>query len=283
MKPSEIKELLTSRSVYNFLKYKFREKKKCKFSYDLNFQKRFKNKGRFYNETSKTILNKQLVVTGLNWKFIKAADIYFILKPFEGHLGGIRKVSIFAYNSILKKKKYLHRNELKFSDSIHKTKQVRGSIFQKDKKIFAHIECDSEETMIYLFNQCNGLEIGVENQIIDMRIVDFKSRKKLLLMESVKEIPNNYKPGYLRSDFHDNKKNLVKKKNRKDKFLLHKMEGKDFKIKLQIYNEKFNPHASEVFYFYKLIKDNSFFNFKSNIFLTGEKVLPGKLISKKKL
>lgn len=31
MKPSEIKELLTSRSVYNFLKYKFREKKNVNF------------------------------------------------------------------------------------------------------------------------------------------------------------------------------------------------------------------------------------------------------------
>jgi len=94
---------------------------------------------------------------------------------------------------------------------------------------------------------------------------------------------SNPKLNFPHSNFHKKKKNLKKKKNRKDKFLLHKMEGKDFKIKLQIYNEKFNPHASEVFYFYNLIKDNSFFNFKSNIFLTGEKVLPGKLISKKKL
>ena len=57
MNPTQVKEPLTSWTIYNFLKYKFGEKNKNKFSFDLNFHGKFKNKNRIFDEKPETTLN----------------------------------------------------------------------------------------------------------------------------------------------------------------------------------------------------------------------------------
>jgi hypothetical protein len=279
MKIIVIKNFLTSWSKNNFLKFNLLSENKNKFSFDINFKEKLNNENEIFYENNKITSNKQLVISGLNWKLIKAADIYFILKPFENHLGGIKRVSIFTYTSILKMTKSCSKNDLEKFDLNYKKIKKKKIFFRKNKKYLAHIDCDSEETMKYLFKQCNGLEIGVENQIIDMRIINLNSLKKLFLIESVENIPSNFKPGFLKNELQDKKINAFRGK--KEKILTLKIKKENFNFKYKYFKEKFLLKNSKLFYFYIFIRNKSFLDFKSNVLLKGGKILCGKPISKK--
>ena len=276
-----VKNFITSWSKINFLKFKLLPEIKNKFSLDLNFKEKFNNEKKIFYENHKITSNKQLVISGLNWKLIKAADIFFILKPFENHLGGIKKVSIFTYSSILKKTKFFSKNEPTTFDLNYKNIKKNKFFFKKNKKFLAHIDCDSEETVKYLFKQCNGLEMGVENQIIDMRIINLNSLKKLFLIESVEKIPCNFKPGFLKNEHQDKKINAFRE--RKEKILTLKIKREKFNFKQNNYKEELLFNNSKLFYFYIFIRNKSFLDFKSNLFHEGGKILCVKPISKKKL
>jgi len=281
MKIIVIKNFLTSWSKNNFLKFKLLPENKNKFSLDLNFKEKFHNKKEIFYENHNITSNKQLVISGLNWKLIKAADIYFILKPFENHLGGLKRVSIFTYTSILKMTNFFSNYQPKNFDLNNKNIKKNKFFFKKNKKFLAHIDCDSEETMKYLFKQCNCVEIGVENQIIDMRIINLNSLKNLFLIESVEKIPANFKPGFLKNELQDKKIHAFRE--RKEKILILKIKREKFNFKHKTYKEELLLKNSKLFNFYIFIRNKGFLDFKSILFLKGGKILCGKPFSKKKL
>lgn len=281
MKIISIKKILTSWSKNHFLKFKLLPEIKNKFSLDLNFKEKFNNENDIFYENHKITSKKQLVISGLNWKLIKANDIYFILKPFENHLGGIKRVSIFTYTSNLKMNKSFSKNEPRTFDLNYKIIKKKKFFFKQSKKFFAHIDCDSEETMKYLLKQCNGLELGIENQIIDMRIININSLNKLFLVESVEKIPANFKPGFLKNELQNQKINAFRKIKEKISTLKNKREKFSFKHKF--YKEEFLFKNSKLFNFYIFIRNKSFLDFKYNLLLKGGKILCDKTILKKKL
>jgi hypothetical protein len=181
-------------------------------------------------------MNKRLIILGLNWKYIKAIDIYSFLKPFEYQPGSLKSVSIVSCDRFL-----VGGNKLPNpgSNVISYLNSTNFSLtrFDKNIKIFSLIDCDSIKTMKDLYKKCNGIEIGEENKIIDMRIVKLDLIEKIHTIESVNKIPRNYFPQFLKSNFL--KKKEIESKVKESKYIIKKSINNDLRGKKKTYKTKF--------------------------------------------
>ena len=95
-------------------------------------------------------------------------------------------------------------------------------------KVFAQIKCNSNRTTRELYQMCNGLEIGDENSILDIRMVDQKFFSKAVIIETVTKLPDSYFPQFLNHDFMGEKKeNSGKRKQYYQDMNVKKIEYKE--------------------------------------------------------
>lgn len=215
MEKKTIKRLKTIVTEKNSFKSFFYINKLKRVRTDLNFELIEKNTDENFIKNEKNLNPNYLVIIGLNWKLIKACDIFSFLKPFECQKGGLKRVSIISHTLISQKRVIFSKIKSNFEHglltTIKKFENVDGS-----SKIYALIECDSNKTLKGLYKKCNGIEIGNDHDIIDMRVVtsdliDFSS-----VIESVDQIPKNYFPQYLKSSFFLKKENKLIAKKQKE-------------------------------------------------------------------
>ena len=145
----------------------------------------------------------QLIITGLDWKKFNAHDIFQILKSFECNKGGISEVSLAYFNSELKEKKSDMFTKFAF---FKRENRVPDTTFEEDKKIFAQVICDSNRTIKDLYDICNGLEIGNENLMFDMRIVNRKFFAEAKKIEIATDLGEKYAPKYSTTTWNLNEK-----------------------------------------------------------------------------
>lgn len=274
METLKFKNLFNSDSNYAFGKFNFESLHHYVASFDLNLELNNKNHYKNSNEKTGNFKKNQLIIFGLNWKSLKASDLFSILKSFEHHNGGLKKISILSITSgggktISPKEKIF----ASLDNSIKKT----ISFAEKNKKVFAHVECDSFQTAKSFYQRCNGIEIENGKQILDMRFIDLSQFKNGIIIDSSDKITKNYEPQYLKLDICSEKKvNFTierKEYPSKQPFLYKKIENsrkKETKRSIGINSYLFSHQKNSKFY--GDIKPTQ-----------REKVLLGKFIQKEKM
>lgn len=215
-------------------------------SFHLNFRISCHNKLNSFDRHRKRSEKKQLIILGLNWNKFNSYDIFSIFKPFEYDKRKISEVSLAYF--LLKSDKYLEKksstNEFFFSKS--KFNLMDSSL---GVKVFAQIKCNSNRTTRELYRMCNGLEIGNENSILDIRMVDQIFFSKALIIETATKLPESYFPQFLNHDFlAEKKENSGKRKRHHEDMNIKKIENKQ---KLLGYKKKknFNKSSKKKFNF----------------------------------
>jgi hypothetical protein len=200
MEKKRIKCLKTIIWEKNVFKSFFYINKLKRFRTDINFELFEINSDEKFVKNEKNLNKTHLVVIGLNWKLIKACDIFAFLKPFEYQKGGLKRVSIISNKFISTKKVILDEIESNFKYVSSETRRKFGNI-EGSPEIYALVECASNKNLKELYKKCNGIEIGNDRDIIDMRLATMGLIKCSYIIESVDQIPKNYFPQYLKSSF----------------------------------------------------------------------------------
>jgi len=232
----EIKSLSKIFFTNKLFKPILERKKKRSFLFNLNFDSNLKFLKKSHDKTKKKLMNKRLIILGLNWKYIKAVDIYSFLKPFEHQPGSLERVSIVSCDEFLVGGNKLPNPGSNFISYLNST-NISLTRFDKNIKIFSLIDCNSIKTMKDLYKKCNGIEIGEENKIIDMRIVKLNLLEKIYTIESVNKIPRNYYPQFLKSNFL--KKKEIESKIKESKNIIKKSGNNDLREKKKTFKTKF--------------------------------------------
>jgi len=255
------------------------EKNHKKSSLDLNYEIDFTNRKNYLKENRKDLPKKELIVVGLNWKFVKATDIFSILKPFECYTGDIKSVSILSYKP-KKQQKLIHKARPQFNSIFEKQFKKKVCIDEKNIKIFAKIDCDSGRTLKNLYKKCNGLEIGNKCEIMDIRVIKSNLSQNSSIIEFANKIPKNYFPTYLTSQSISKKKikinteNSTNRRQSSDSTIGINNSQLSRKITVKV-NYQLKEFHSPVFYIFSNLKYSILS--KNRIFQTGKKFLFRKL------
>lgn len=280
----EIKSLSKIFFTNKLFKPILEEKKKRSFLFNLNFDSNLKFLKKSHDKTKKKLMNKRLIILGLNWKYIKAVDIYSFLKPFENQPGSLERVSIVSCDEFLVGGNKLPNTGSNFISYLNST-NISLTRFDKNIKIFSLIDCNSIKTMKDLYKKCNGIEIGEENKIIDMRIVKLDLLEKIHTIESVNKIARNYYPQFLKSNFL--KKKEIESKIKESKNIIKKSNNNDLREKKKTFKTKFwkkinkNQKFSYSRIWSSIVKKEPTIN-KINGFRFGTKVVYKKVRGKEK-
>jgi len=274
MQTLKFKNLFNSSTKYVFGKFNFENITQYVASLDLNFELNRKYSGKDSYKKTESFKENQLVIFGLNWKLIKASDLFSILASFEHHTGGLKKVSILSFTT---GRGETNSSKEKFSRSLDNSIKKTISFDRKNKKVFAHVECDSYQTAKSFYKRCNGIEMENGKQILDMRLINLSQFKNGIIIDSSNKIAKNYEPQFLKLDSClKNKVNFItkEKKDTSKHFLLYK------KIKTNR-KEKTKRHIDINFYLFPHQKNSKFCGILDPT--KKEKVFLGKFIQNKKL
>ncbi|XP_038884339.1 pre-rRNA-processing protein esf1 [Benincasa hispida] len=127
----------------------------------------------------------RLAVVNLDWRHVKAVDLYVVLSSFLPKGGQILSVAVYPSEFGLQrmKEEELHGPVGLFDDEQEKNdeddddgeemdnEKLRAYEMSRLRYYFAVVECDSIATADYLYKTCDGVEFERSSNILDLRFI----------------------------------------------------------------------------------------------------------------
>jgi len=131
---------------------------------------------------------RRIAVVSLDWDYVKAKDIFVVVKSFVPKHGAVTKVTVYPSDYGLKAMKRdqevgpaLASRTLKGEKDASEESLVRRYELQKLRYYYAIVECDSARTAMAIYQECDGMEFERSGNLMDLRFVpdenDFDDRE----------------------------------------------------------------------------------------------------------
>ncbi|XP_052196010.1 pre-rRNA-processing protein esf1 [Diospyros lotus] len=148
----------------------------------------------------------RLAVVNLDWRYVKAVDLYVLLSSFLPKVGQILSVAVYPSEFGLKRmeEEALHGPVGLFDDDKEKNEsddddddeidneKLRAYELSRLRYYYAVVECDSIATADYLYKTCDGVEFERSSNKLDLRFIPDSMEFKLPPRDVATEAPANY-------------------------------------------------------------------------------------------
>ncbi|KAM7261256.1 hypothetical protein ACFE04_026731 [Oxalis oulophora] len=148
----------------------------------------------------------RLAVVNLDWRYVKATDLYVTLSSFLPQNGQILSVSVYPSEFGLQrmKEEEVHGPVGLFDDDSQSddeedgddevdNEKLRQYELSKLKYYYAVVECDSSATADHLYKNCDGVEYERSANVLDLRFIPDSTEFKHPPRDVATEAPANYK------------------------------------------------------------------------------------------
>ncbi|WVZ25591.1 hypothetical protein V8G54_004135 [Vigna mungo] len=144
----------------------------------------------------------RLAVVNMDWRFVKAVDLYALLSSFLPPNGLIKSVTIYPSEFGLQrmKEEEIHgpiglfddeNDEDNSNDDIDNEK-LRAYEKSRMRYYFAVVECNSIATADYIYKECDGVEFMQTSNALDLRFIPDDMEFKHPPRDCATEVPANY-------------------------------------------------------------------------------------------
>ncbi|XP_030524084.2 ESF1 homolog [Rhodamnia argentea] len=147
---------------------------------------------------------RRLAVLNMDWRHVKAVDLFVLLSSFLPKGGQILSVAVYPSEFGIQRMKdeEIHGPVGLFDDDDNRNEdEDDGEI--NDEKLRAYeksrlryyygvVECDSSATADYLYNACDGLEVERSSNMLDLRFIPDSMEFKHAPRDVATEAPVNY-------------------------------------------------------------------------------------------
>lgn len=147
----------------------------------------------------------RLAVVNMDWRYVKAVDLYVLFNSFVPPNGLIKSVAVYPTDFGLQrmKEEEVHGPVGLFDDEKEKSdedsdnddiynEKLRAYEKSRMRYYFALVECDSSATADYIYEQCNGLEFKQSSNALDLRFIPDNMEFKSPPQDVATEVPANY-------------------------------------------------------------------------------------------
>lgn len=146
----------------------------------------------------------RLAVVNMDWRHVKAADLYLMLSSFLPKDGQILSVAVYPSEFGLQrmKEEEIHgpvglfdgENEENDEDGDDEIDNEKLRAYEKSRLryYYAVVECDSSATADYLYKACDGAEFERSSNVLDLRFIPDAMEFKHSPRDIATEAPANY-------------------------------------------------------------------------------------------
>ncbi|KAK4791349.1 hypothetical protein SAY86_031762 [Trapa natans] len=146
----------------------------------------------------------RLAVVNMDWRHVKAVDLYVLLSSFLPKEGCIISVSVYPSEFGLQRMEdeEVHGPVGLFDDEKDEVDENDEDDIDNEKLreyersrlryYYAVVECDSTATADYLYNACDGLEFERSSNVLDLRFIPDSMEFKHPPRDVATEAPTNY-------------------------------------------------------------------------------------------
>ncbi|PON53505.1 NUC [Parasponia andersonii] len=148
---------------------------------------------------------RRLAVVNMDWRYVKAVDLYMMLSSFLPKDGHILSVAVYPSEFGLQrmKEEEIHGPVGLFDDENEKNSDDDHDDEIDDEKLRAYetsrlryyygvVECDSIATADYLYKACDGVEFERSSNVLDLRFIPDLMEFKHPPHDIATEAPANY-------------------------------------------------------------------------------------------
>lgn len=141
----------------------------------------------------------RVAVVNMDWRYVKAVDLYVLLSSFVPPNGLIKSVRVYPSEFGLQRMKEeevrgpigLFDDEDSSNDDLDNEK-LRAYEKSRMRYYFAVVECDSSATANYIYKECDGLELKQSSNALDLRFIPDNMEFKHPPRDVATEVPANY-------------------------------------------------------------------------------------------
>ncbi|KAG6594756.1 hypothetical protein SDJN03_11309, partial [Cucurbita argyrosperma subsp. sororia] len=150
----------------------------------------------------------RLAVVNLDWRHVKAVDLFVVLSSFLPKGGQILSVAVYPSEFGLQrmKEEELHGPVGLFDDEQEKNdgdddddddeeidnEKLRAYEMSRLRYYYAVVECDSIATADYLYKTCDGVEFERSSNVLDLRFIPDSMEFKHPPRDTATEAPSSY-------------------------------------------------------------------------------------------
>ncbi|XP_017981623.1 PREDICTED: pre-rRNA-processing protein esf1 [Theobroma cacao] len=147
---------------------------------------------------------RRLAVVNMDWRHVKAVDLYVMLSSFLPKDGQIMSVAVYPSEFGLRrmKEEEIHGPVGLFDDENEENDEVGDDEIDNEKLrayersrlryYYAVVECDSSATADYLYKACDGAEFERSSNVLDLRFIPDSMEFKHSPRDVATEAPANY-------------------------------------------------------------------------------------------
>ncbi|XVF16850.1 hypothetical protein REPUB_Repub10bG0067600 [Reevesia pubescens] len=146
---------------------------------------------------------RRLAVVNMDWRHVKAADLYVMLSSFLPKDGQIMSVAVYPSEFGLQrmKEEEIHgpvglfdgeNEENEDGDDEIDNEKLRACEKSRLRYYYAVVECDSSATADYLYKACDGSEFERSSNVLDLRFIPDSMEFKHSPRDVATEAPANY-------------------------------------------------------------------------------------------
>ncbi|EOY16544.1 Nucleus isoform 5 [Theobroma cacao] len=145
-----------------------------------------------------------LAIVNMDWRHVKAVDLYVMLSSFLPKDGQIMSVAVYPSEFGLRrmKEEEIHGPVGLFDDENEENDEVGDDEIDNEKLrayersrlryYYAVVECDSSATADYLYKACDGAEFERSSNVLDLRFIPDSMEFKHSPRDVATEAPANY-------------------------------------------------------------------------------------------
>ncbi|XP_054824273.1 pre-rRNA-processing protein esf1 isoform X2 [Prosopis cineraria] len=147
----------------------------------------------------------RLAVVNMDWRYVKAVDLYVLLSSFVPPNGQIKSVAVYPSEFGLQRMKdeEVHgpvglfddeatQSDQDSSDDEIDNEKLRAYEKSRMRYYFAVVECDSVTTADHIYKECDGLEFLQSSNALDLRFIPDSMEIKNSPLDVATEAPANY-------------------------------------------------------------------------------------------
>ncbi|XP_027345677.1 ESF1 homolog [Abrus precatorius] len=147
----------------------------------------------------------RLAVVNMDWRYVKAVDLYVLLSSFVPPNGLIKSVAVYPSEFGLQRMKeeevhgpvglFDDENEKSDEDSSDddiENEKLRAYEKSRMRYYYAVVECDSSTTADCIYKECDGLEFIQSSNALDLRFIPDNMEFKHSPRDVATEAPANY-------------------------------------------------------------------------------------------
>ncbi|KAL2966330.1 hypothetical protein AAZX31_16G110100 [Glycine max] len=147
----------------------------------------------------------RVAVVNMDWRYVKAVDLYVLLSSFVPPNGLIKSVTVYPSEFGLQrmKEEEVHgpiglfddedeKNDEDSSNDDIDNEKLRAYEKSRMRYYFAVVECDSSATANYIYKECDGLELKQSSNALDLRFIPDNMEFKHPPRDVATEVPANY-------------------------------------------------------------------------------------------